>query len=1805
MADKLYNKTAERGAIELMELIPQFEHFLETVLDKYVKHEINKLEDIKLEQIIGIKKERFNDYHICKIVGLKEDNLRSVLEKYEIDDYKICRDYDGQKYLAFKREGDTRFKLDNLFKDFENGKIDFERVYEEYNNKHGYAQELTSNQKVLLNERDRNGLKIFDPGQKEELEMAFRHGIQVNQISQLLLKDSDGLPIYNSGQMREIRLAAEEHLTARQLDVISEVKNGVAVNDARKMNELREAFGDQARNRKNPDDPTAGDPAFNDQGVESSDLQADENKEDDTREGKDGEVTERDSEQGENGDEPSSESESYSKSEEDSSGSGSQKADEDKSEPEEDQIPNRESDDESGHNGESYEAEDAPINDELRDAETYERASDDIEEPDEVKDHYEDSNRTENTNNASLNDEIKDSESYESTSEDIKDPSDVNDNYSTEFNNSPVADDNYSYESHTYDAPAEVSSNRSSSDASTFDASIEKDIIDSNNISSSREALFAPGSSNNLGSNSFQTTSDDYRTRLDSAERASIDKANETRDRVNHAEPFKNVHQIGSGNDLIANNHNNMVVNTPSAPNHSSVNSSMNYGFKMLEIETDRKKGKLSNYAEDSGKAYTDPTKVNGTDFRTGYNKVKEVWTVMSARALQQTANHASKALYASLSLSQMQGTGKSDNLKDFITANGGKYSGFGSKSRSDSTLIELEKALNNRKLDLKGLSKEIRQAKTSKNWDSVAKKLGFVNARNSKYDTLRVQLLCKDIIKVNRIKEMQKLANKKALKSLHVSFNKVFGATEFGAGVNRIVKVIQRIKKTYKFAKTSIKLAQKVFAAGASFVRSVSPSARARYEKRLRNEELRKKAASNIKNIRDRKKAKENLRKKAAKKRKREERLNKSKIGKKYLNERRKATERFDRFKNSKILQGTRKALNGVKAVGRNVKIAFMKVMKVVETIKEFNPANLVMVGVQFGLSFIEKWVMIILGIFAAFCSALSLVISAVSMIISFFVVDDGEWTIENSIMGKAYVSLINQQQNWTESMKSQKYHSDMFNKLRYGKDYLDKREYAKTIDGIVSVNEDGSMYGNPFPFVPNNSDVFKKLNKFDGGYEVYIENSSGSERTSNIKDIICMTNVYLGYGDTAVDPDEETPWYSVVGSWITGNGEIAFMNYAEAEGYEVQASDKLDDRLDTIHSTSGGFKKYANEVFAASHQNYVDLEYKVLPTAYSIGRAVGSADETKYKYEMKSKSEHLFAYDKVNECPDADKNGCKSSNSFGYNFYGGKIRGGLYDENNHFFPVDDLVYIDNDKERCMISNADEMTIDGLIGYLSGSHKECWNYRYASSENKTTTTEYDTERKEPTQSDAARRFSSMISGIDKDSQIVEIKNVSKNTSYVSYKVVFTKIDVKEIKDSYVLVNGEKKVPTLEDIKKSKKDKSYKIEEKEVITYEETVSEQVAYVVWKCHFNHKGSYCGGHLRNINTGFLFTITDEQLEYDENDIDIVSKLADDEEIIYDPRDTKTHLIGAEPRDAIDIFDIDHAYHHSTQMSEWEGWTKSNMEMVIHFYNMDWKEIYGFDISDAINTYSIMVGCPFDVPWDSSNISSPFGPRQSPGGIGSSDHAGIDISWGGIEGTPVYAGIDGIVINANSTYYPNGSGSGNWVVIQSTVSSEEVEAFGSTTAGYQVQYMHLKYAPATGAEGGTIYPDKETVHVGDIVHKGDLIGYVGNTGGSTGPHLHLAVLEATEPSIELINDNPYKVKVVGDISSSVSYREVYMLFGMQGRIWRYKDTNEDVPDEKKENMVYEFKNSYKHINPIFCVAQTPDFVNEETVSEDNSSE
>jgi murein DD-endopeptidase MepM/ murein hydrolase activator NlpD len=108
------------------------------------------------------------------------------------------------------------------------------------------------------------------------------------------------------------------------------------------------------------------------------------------------------------------------------------------------------------------------------------------------------------------------------------------------------------------------------------------------------------------------------------------------------------------------------------------------------------------------------------------------------------------------------------------------------------------------------------------------------------------------------------------------------------------------------------------------------------------------------------------------------------------------------------------------------------------------------------------------------------------------------------------------------------------------------------------------------------------------------------------------------------------------------------------------------------------------------------------------------------------------------------------------------------------------------------------------------------------------------------------------------------------------------------------------------------------------------------------------------------------------------------------------------------------------------------------------------------------------------DLNRIASGFGYRIDPIYKTVKMHAGLDFS--APQGTPIYATADGTILVAGNI----GNGYGNHVVIDHGY-------------GYQTLYGHMVRVKASR---------------GQRVKRGDLIGYVGSTGKSTGPHCHYEV-------------------------------------------------------------------------------------------------
>ena len=131
---------------------------------------------------------------------------------------------------------------------------------------------------------------------------------------------------------------------------------------------------------------------------------------------------------------------------------------------------------------------------------------------------------------------------------------------------------------------------------------------------------------------------------------------------------------------------------------------------------------------------------------------------------------------------------------------------------------------------------------------------------------------------------------------------------------------------------------------------------------------------------------------------------------------------------------------------------------------------------------------------------------------------------------------------------------------------------------------------------------------------------------------------------------------------------------------------------------------------------------------------------------------------------------------------------------------------------------------------------------------------------------------------------------------------------------------------------------------------------------------------------------------------------------------------------------------------------------------------------------------VSVPSRMPLHDARMTSDYGTRTHPVLKRRMGHKGVDLA--ATTGTPIYATADGYVSKAEpfSSY-------GNYVSIEHG-------------ARIQTRYAHMS---------------RIAVSSGTRVRKGDVIGYVGSTGRSTGPHLHYEV----RIDGQAVNPVPYMVE------------------------------------------------------------------------------
>ena len=173
-----------------------------------------------------------------------------------------------------------------------------------------------------------------------------------------------------------------------------------------------------------------------------------------------------------------------------------------------------------------------------------------------------------------------------------------------------------------------------------------------------------------------------------------------------------------------------------------------------------------------------------------------------------------------------------------------------------------------------------------------------------------------------------------------------------------------------------------------------------------------------------------------------------------------------------------------------------------------------------------------------------------------------------------------------------------------------------------------------------------------------------------------------------------------------------------------------------------------------------------------------------------------------------------------------------------------------------------------------------------------------------------------------------------------------------------------------------------------------------------------------------------------------------------------------LGAEPPDPRVILEQELNSYHSTH----------------HSLERLYKEISGNEI--------LWRSTPTIAPVEDPSVSSHYGKRRDPFTNLPAFHSGIDFS--GPAGTPIYAPADGIVRKA-------GPAAGYGLLVELDHGSGiSIKNFKPTD--YTTRYGHLS---------------RLAVQANQFIHRGELLGYTGNTGRSTGSHLHYEIHTNKRPT------------------------------------------------------------------------------------------
>tara|TARA_Y100001970_G_C14219397_1_gene851718 strand:+ start:1424 stop:2731 length:1308 start_codon:yes stop_codon:yes gene_type:complete len=164
-----------------------------------------------------------------------------------------------------------------------------------------------------------------------------------------------------------------------------------------------------------------------------------------------------------------------------------------------------------------------------------------------------------------------------------------------------------------------------------------------------------------------------------------------------------------------------------------------------------------------------------------------------------------------------------------------------------------------------------------------------------------------------------------------------------------------------------------------------------------------------------------------------------------------------------------------------------------------------------------------------------------------------------------------------------------------------------------------------------------------------------------------------------------------------------------------------------------------------------------------------------------------------------------------------------------------------------------------------------------------------------------------------------------------------------------------------------------------------------------------------------------------------------------------------------------------------NEKDSFSYGNIKYIKLSFNKNFLEYFFFKTDEGFDDYFTKEGknvkkALLKTPLDGARLSSSFGMRKHPISGYNKLHKGVDFA--APIGTPIYAGGNGVI-----EFVGRNGGYGKYIRIRHNNS-------------YKTAYAHLNNY-------------KKGIYKGLRVNQGEVIGYVGSTGKSTGPHLHYEII------------------------------------------------------------------------------------------------